>query len=219
MGRALIAIALVACSGPVMPAAPFCPKTGAALCADFQSSADPGAGFTGVIKHGMATGEVDTGAFVARVPGSATVSSAFAPYLETSDTAGEVEIDFSFRAESLPAIVTIAVVQYQQDTYAAGFQIANHNLYVIEQRNGIIDSPWFVGHIATGEWHAYSLIVSPNRRVLEAKVDGQSFAFPVGANQKFTLAGKKTLSIGIADSSATLPATAIDFDDVTFFVR
>jgi len=214
-----LALALAACSGSPPPAAPFCPKAGAALCADFEASADPGAGFTGVIKHGMATGAVDTGTFVVRVPDDATVSSAFAPYLETSETAGEIEIDFSFRAESLPAIVTIAVVQYQQDQYAAGVQIANHNLYVIEQRMGIIDSPWFVGRVATGEWHSYALVVSPTRRVLEAKIDGQALTFPVGANQKFTLAGKKTLSIGIADSSATLPATAVDFDDVTFFVR
>jgi hypothetical protein len=189
------------------------------FCADFESSADPGAGFSGVTKHGSATGEVDMGTFVASVPGNATASSAFAPFWDTMDPAGEIEIDLRFRADTLPAILTIAVASYQQDQYAAALQLAMGNLYIVEQRAGIIDSPWFVEHLPMGEWHDYALVVSPNRRTLEAKVDGKLSSFPVGANQKFTLAGKKTISIGIADSSAITPATKVSFDDVAIFSR
>lgn len=197
---------------------PFCPKPGAELCADFGSATEPGAGWTSVSVHGAAMGSVVDRSFLVTVPPSAATTSGYAPYWETMAPLNEASVQLAFRAETLPAILTIAVVVHLQDQYAVGLQIAMGNLYVIEQRMGVIDTPFIVGRVGTG-WHTYELVVSPERRKLEARVDGSLSSFGMAANQKFTLAGKKTISVGIVDSSATLPAAIVRFDDVALFAR
>lgn len=197
----------------------FCPQPGADLCADFESASSPGAGFTNVTSRGSASGAVDQRSMLVTVPSSAQTASAYAPYLETMSMLGEARIVFAFRADTLPAILTIAVVSYQQDQYAAALQLAMGNLYVVEQRAGIIDTPFTIAHIDPSAWHVYELVVSPQRRKLEATIDGTVSSFSIAANQTFGLAGKKTLSVGAVDSSAVLPATAARFDDIALFLR
>jgi hypothetical protein len=219
---ALLAL-FAACSAPAAtPDAgrpPFCPMTGADLCADFESTADPGAGWTGMSIHGAAKGSVEARSFVVTVPPSATTVSSYAPYWETTAPLEEARIQLAVHVEMLPAILTIAVILYPQDDYAAALQIAQGNLYIVERHAGVADSPYWVGRIGVGDWHGYELVVSPQRRKLEARVDGNLSSFGMAASQTFKLLGKKMMSVGVVDSSATLPSTFVRFDDVALFSR
>src|SRR5262249_30154382 len=101
-----------------------CPQPAADLCADFGSGSNPAAGFTNANAKGSASGAIESRSMLVTVPSTSQTASAYAPYFETTNTLGEARITFAFRADTLPAILTVAVVAYQQDQYAAALQIA-----------------------------------------------------------------------------------------------
>lgn len=199
---------------------PFCPRSGTLFCADFDG-ADPMAGWTGVSMHGAATGSFDAmstsppRSLFATVPGSAAVPSAFAPIWETMSPLADADLELAVRADTLPAVLTIALVSYGADAYLAGLQMAMGNLYVVEDHAGV-SNDLIVGPISRGQWHRLELVISTTRRRLEAKVDSTVFAsFVMAAAATFTLTGKKIVSVGIVESTAISPATSVWIDDVT----